>query len=128
MGMTIGWGKAGRWLLGAVFLLAGAMKLAAVEFEVQSFTHFGYALWFMYAIGALELAGGLLLLSSRTATVGALLMLPVMVGAGWSHLAVGDGVAATLPALVLFALLGAVAWSGRDRVLPAGAPHAAEPA
>ena len=101
-----------RVLLAAVFVLAGAMKLAAVEFEVQGFAHFGYAPWFMYAIGALELGAGLALLFRRAATPAALVLGVVMVGAAASHLRAGDGVLLALPALVLLALL-AVAGAAR---------------
>ncbi len=97
-----------RALLAAVFVLAGGMKLAAVEFEVQGFAHFGYALWFMYAIGVLELGAGLALLFRRAATPAALLLGAVMVGAAASHLRAGDGVLLAVPALVLLALLAAV--------------------
>jgi len=102
-----------RLVLAVVFLAAGAAKLAAVEFEVQGFAHFGYAPWFMYAIGSLELVGGILLLRSGSAAIGALLMLPVMVGAAASHLKAGDGFAMALPAAVLLALLALVAWRHR---------------
>jgi uncharacterized membrane protein YphA (DoxX/SURF4 family) len=101
-----------RVLLAAVFVLAGAMRLAAVEFEVQGFAHFGYAPWFMYAIGALELGAGLALLFRRAATPAALVLGVVMVGAAASHLRAGDGVLLALPALVLLALL-AVAGAAR---------------
>lgn len=102
-----------RALLAAVFVLAGVLKLAAVEFEVRSFAHFGYAPWFMYAIGALELLGGLALLARRSAALAALVLAAVMVGAAASHLLAGDGVAMALPALVLLALLMAVAAAAR---------------
>lgn len=102
-----------RALLAAVFALAGILKLAAVEFEVQGFAHFGYAPWFMYAVGALELLGGLALLLRRFAAPAALPLAAVMVGAAASHLRAGDGVAMALPALVLLALLALVAFARR---------------
>lgn len=110
-----------RLLLAMVFLAAGIAKLVAVEFEVQGFAHFGYAPWFMYAIGALELAGGLLLLRRGSAAVGALLTLPVMIGSAASHLNAGDAFTMALPATALFALLAVVAWQRRPlvgRLLP----------
>jgi uncharacterized membrane protein YphA (DoxX/SURF4 family) len=101
-----------RVLLAAVFVLAGCMKLAAVEFEVRGFEHFGYAPWFMYAIGVLELGAGLALLHRRSAGLAALLLGAVMIGAAASHLRAGDGVLLALPALALLALL-AVAGAAR---------------
>lgn len=107
-----------RVLLAAVFVLAGCMKLAAVEFEVRGFEHFGYAPWFMYAIGVLELGAGLALLHRRSAALAALLLGAVMIGAAASHLRAGDGVLLALPALALLALL-AVAGAARRGDLPA---------
>ena len=102
-----------RALLAAVFVVAAAMKLAATDFEVRGFAHFGYAPWFMYAIGAVELLGGLALLLRRFAAPAALLLTAVMAGAAVSHLRAGDGVALALPALVLLALLATVGMARR---------------
>ena len=107
-----------RVLLAAVFALAGLMKLTAVEFEVRGFAHFGYAPWFMYAIGVLELGAGLALLFRRSAAPAALLLGAVMVGAAFSHLRAGDGVLLALPALAFLALL-AVVGAARRGGLPA---------
>ena len=63
-----------KWRCAAVFAAAGLMKLAAIEFEVRGFAHFGYAPWFMYAIGVLELGAGLALLFRRSAAPAALLL------------------------------------------------------
>ena len=104
-----------RVLLAAVFVLAGGMKLAAVEFEVQGFAHFGYAPWFMYAVGVLELGAGLALLHRRSAAPAALLLGAVMIGAAASHLRAGDGVLLALPALALLALLALLAVVGAAR-------------
>lgn len=108
-----------RALLAAVFALAGGMKLAAVEFEVQTFAHFGYAPWFMYAIGVLELGAGLALLFRRSAAPAALVLGAVMVGAAASHLRAGDGVLLALPALAFLALLAVVGVVRRGNLLPA---------
>ena len=110
---------AARVLLAAVFVLAGGMKLAALEFEVRGFEHFGYAPWFMYAIGVLELGAGLALLHRRSATPAALLLGAVMVGAATSHLRAGDGVLLALPALAFLALLAAVGAARRGDPLAA---------
>ena len=105
-----------RSLLAAVFVVAGTMKLAATEFEVQGFAHFGYAPWFMYAVGIVELAGGLALLPRHVASPAALALAAVMLGAAASHLRAGDGVLLALPATVLLALLIAVGVARRDDV------------
>lgn len=115
MGIKSGRARAGaraelalRALLAAVFALAGGMKLAAMDFEVQGFAHFGYAPWFMYAVGALELVAGVALLFRRSAALAALVLGAVMVGAAASHLRAGDGVLMALPAVAFLALLIAV--------------------
>lgn len=68
----------------------------------------------MYAIGLVELAGRLALLSRRAAAPAALLLMAVMVGAIASHLRVGDPVSTAAPAAVPLILLGAVAWRRRS--------------
>ena len=108
-----------RVLLAAVFVLAGCMKLAAVEFEVRGFEHFGYAPWFMCAIGVLELGAGLALLHRRSAALAALLRGAVMIGAAASRLRAGDGVLLALPALALLALLAVVGAARRGDLPPA---------
>ncbi len=94
-----------RGLLAVLFIAAGIMKLMATPFEVESFAHFGYARWFMYAIGVAELAGGLALLSRGLVQHGILGMAVVMMGAVGSHWRAGDGFASAAPALVVLGLL-----------------------
>ena len=102
-----------RLLLAGLFLTAAVMKLAGTEFEVRSFEHFGYAPWFMYVIGAVELAGGLMLLAPSLAVLGALAMLPIMVGAVCSHLLAGDPILMTAPSVVVLGLVGWLAYVRR---------------
>jgi uncharacterized membrane protein YphA (DoxX/SURF4 family) len=94
-----------RGTLAVLFIAAGLMKLMATSFEVESFAHFGYAPWFMYAIGILELAGGLALLSRAMVLPGALGLAVVMLGALASHWRAGDAPGHALPALVVLGLL-----------------------
>lgn len=115
-----------RGLLAAVFLVAGAMKLAGTPFEVAGFTRFGYDLWLMYAVGAVQVLGGLGLLFRGYAALGAGLLAPVMVGAVASHLAVGDPPAMALPPLILFLLLAFVAYAQRRRLRAAALAAAQE--
>lgn len=96
-----------RVAIAAFFALAAGLKLAAVDFEVQAFAHFGYPLWFMYFIGAVELVGAALLVS-RGVSYGAAVLAVVMVGALGTHIHVGDPVTKMLPAAVLLVLLGLI--------------------
>ena len=94
-------------LLVALFVFAGGGKLAATEDAIRGFEHFGYAPWFRNLIGVIEVAAGLCLLLPRTALLGALALLPIMVGATWTLWRVGDSV---VPPIVVGALLAVLAW------------------
>lgn len=109
-----------RGLLTAVFLVAAGMKFAAVPFEVEGFVRFGYPLWFMDVVGALQLLGAVLLWTPGCVALGAGLLAVLMAGAVGSHLLAGDPVLMPLPALVLLLLLGGVAHARRSELLPSG--------
>ncbi|MCF4127589.1 DoxX family protein [Methylobacterium sp. SyP6R] len=109
-----------RGLLTAIFVAAAGMKFAAVPFEVAGFARFGYPLWFMYAVGAAQLLGAVLLWGRATVGYGALLLAAVMVGAAFSHLRAGDPIVMAVPALVLLGLLLGLAYARRGEVIPAG--------
>lgn len=106
-----------RGLLTAVFLVAAGMKFAALPFEVAGFERFGYPLWFMYVIGALQLIGAVMLWSRHFIDLGAMLLAVLMVGAAGSHLHAGDPIMMTLPALVLFIMLAGLAYAFRSELL-----------
>jgi hypothetical protein len=105
--------RALRVAIAAVFLIAAGMKLAALDFEVAAFARFGYAPWFMVAIGAGQLAGAALLLTRRFAGAGALLLAAIMVGAVVSHLRAHDPLAMAVPASLLLVLLLGIAYARR---------------
>ncbi|KMO44865.1 DoxX family protein [Methylobacterium tarhaniae] len=109
-----------RGLLTAVFVAAAGMKFAAVPFEVAGFARFGYPLWFMYAVGAAQALGAILLWGQATVAHGALLLAVVMVGAAVSHLRAGDPVTMAVPALVLLGLTGGLAYARRGEIVPTG--------
>lgn len=102
-----------RGLLTVVFLVAAGMKFTAVPFEVEGFARFGYPLWFMYAVGAAQLLGAVLLWTRRHVAYGALLLAVVMIGAVGSHLRAGDPLLMPVPAAVLFVLLAGLAYARR---------------
>ena len=110
--------KIGTWilqgLLAAVFLFAGTMKLAGSAEMVQNFHHFGYGDGFRIFIGACEVAGGIALLIPQVTTLASLGLMVIMVGAAYTHLAHNDGWGAATPAIVLFVLLGIVAYARRN--------------
>lgn len=67
--------------LGILFLLAGGTKLAGQAMQVESFTGWGYPIWFMYVTGFIETMCGLMLLVSKTRFYGAVLIACTMLGA-----------------------------------------------
>jgi putative oxidoreductase len=95
-------------LLAAAFLMAGASKLAGAEMMVGQFETIGLGQWFRYLTGGLEIAAAILLLIPRQAGYGALLLIPIMLGAAAAHLVVFKNSPAA--PLVLLALAAVVAW------------------
>ncbi|MFN3616693.1 MAG: DoxX family protein [Aquabacterium sp.] len=73
-------------LLSLIFVLSGSAKLAGLEFEIQAFDRWGYALWFMYAIGVAEIAGGLALWWSRMSAWASIGLNMLMMGAVGTHI------------------------------------------
>ena len=99
-------------LLAAMFLFSGSAKLAASESMVQSYAAWGYPFWFLFVVGAGEVAGALLLLWRRTASLAGVALGGIMVGAVGTHLFAGEYGASVVPFL-LCVLLGLVAYSRR---------------
>jgi putative oxidoreductase len=113
-----GWGLALlRWASGAVFIAFGAGKFVNHGSEASSFRGYGLP-WpeaFTYAIGVLELAGGLALCLGLATRAAAALLAADMVGAivvsGLLH---GETVSLTLaPALLVAMLVLIVCGPGR---------------
>lgn len=108
--------RALQLLLTAVFVGAAAMKLAASDFEVSNFERFGYAPWFMYAVGVAQLLGAAALWFRGYAAYGALFLASLMAGGAVSHLRAGDPVVMAVPALGLLALLCCLAFARRGEL------------
>jgi putative oxidoreductase len=101
-------------LLGAAFIGAGSAKLAGVPMMVELFHHIGFGQWFRYVTGTVEVTGGILLLTPRTAPFGAMLMIPTMIcAAATDFFLIGDN---PLPAAVLVILNGVILWLRRLQV------------
>lgn len=99
----------------ALFLSAGADKLAGEAAMVQAFDAIGFGQWFRYLTGGLEVVGGVLLLLPALAGAGALLLGAVMVGAILTHLVLIGGSA--LPAAVFLLALAPIAIGRWERTL-----------
>jgi putative oxidoreductase len=68
-------------LLAALYLFAGATKLAGMQMHVVAFAHWGYPSWFMYVVGAWEVTGAILLVIPRASAFAAALLALNMAGA-----------------------------------------------
>jgi uncharacterized membrane protein YphA (DoxX/SURF4 family) len=113
VGGVLLWVGSGLGALG--FLLAGATKFQpGGNWEVM-FEGWGYAKWFLYLIGAVEVAGAILLLVPRFAAYAAGVLGAVLVGAIYTLVTdAGDmGIAAPAVYLVLMAVIGYFRWGRR---------------
>jgi len=91
---------------------SAAPKLTAHSSAVETFQEIGFGSWFMYVIGALELAGAIALVVPWLAALAALAFIGLMVGAFITQLTVFDGEYAVTP--VLFGIpLAIIAWARR---------------
>ena len=97
----------------AMFLMSGWMKLFGNEQMVQMFDAIGGGQSFLYATGLIEFLSAVLLLVPALSVVGALLLIPTMIGAIFTHLLIVGG-SPTLPIGLLIAM-SIVAWGRWDR-------------
>jgi uncharacterized membrane protein YphA (DoxX/SURF4 family) len=105
--------RAALWfLLGLFFIMAGGKKLLGQEAQIDSFFRWGYPLWFLYVIGAIELVGGIGLLIPQVRVFAVLILSVTMVGAVMTHFRAGEMTAVPVP-LVLLVLLFILAWTMR---------------
>jgi putative oxidoreductase len=113
-----------RTCVAVLFGSVGYEKLvpAPGSYWVTLFTQIGFGEWFMYATGAIQVLGAVLVMVPRTAVVGAALVGATMVGAIFCHLVLLDtGVGgAVFPAV----FLGLVIAAARRRLK--GPPASAE--
>ncbi len=113
---TFTWKVAGVWtltvILAAFFLLAGGSKLGGAPKQVDNFAHWGYAAWFLYVVGAVEVAGAVGLLVPHVAVFSVLLLGVMMLGAALTHLVHHEMMAVPVP-LVIIGLLALVGYARR---------------
>ncbi|MSR25282.1 MAG: DoxX family protein [Nitrospiraceae bacterium] len=114
------WKTVGVWalalILAAFFLVAGGLKLRGTPSQVDNFAHWGYAAWFLYAVGAVETAGALGLLVPRLAGFAAMLLGGTMLGAALTHLVHDEMKAVPVP-LVILGLLAVIGYARRGPVV-----------
>ena len=118
VGTAVAWVLSG--LLALAFLASGVPKLLMIEVWARKFAQWGYPVWFLLLIGALEVGGATLLLIPRWTRYGVLLLGVVMVGAMYTHVSNGEGLQVLRP-LIVGAALGVLAWLRAPARLPARA-------
>jgi putative oxidoreductase len=99
-------------LMAVLFVLAGGTKLASMQMHVDQFVHWGYPMWFMYVVGAIEVCGAVALLIPAMRFYGAVLLTCSLAGASITLLRAGE--ASRLPLTVLLMISAAlIAWLTR---------------
>ena len=95
-------------LLALAFLGASSVKLMGQSEMVGLFEAVGIGQWFRYVTGILELAGAVLIVVPKTRSVGAALLVAIMLGAIATHLFILHS--APIGPLVLLLLSSFVVW------------------
>jgi putative oxidoreductase len=108
-------------LTALVFLGAGSAKLFGFPFMVAVFDALGAGQWFRYAVAVVEIAGALALLSSSFVGIGALVLLPLMLGAAMTEIAFLRR--PPLAAMLCIASLAWIVWRHRPRAAVVDVPH-----
>ena len=104
-------------LLAVFFAVASAFpKLTGHPSADPTFDAIGYGDWFMYLIGALELAGAIALLIPLLSGVAALAFIALMIGAFVYEVAVIESGFWYTP-VILIVLFAFVAWGRWDRTM-----------
>jgi uncharacterized membrane protein YphA (DoxX/SURF4 family) len=96
-------------IVALAFVFVGSGKLVGTAAMVELFDEVGLGQWFRYLTGLLEVVSCIGLLIPRYAFYAAVLLVIVMTGAIFTHVAVVGGSPA--PAASLFVLSGIIAWS-----------------
>ena len=100
-------------VFGAVlFFLAGFAKLAGDKQMVQKFAAIGIGQWLRYVTGLIDVASAILLLIPVLSGIGALLVVPIMIGVIVTHIVIIGGSPALPIGLLIIASV--VAWGRRE--------------
>jgi putative oxidoreductase len=85
----------GMWipviLLAFIFVPQGWSKFDDASGWARAFRNWGYPDWFRVTIGVIELAGVALMLAGRTAAIGAIFIIVVMLGGMGTHIVFDGG-------------------------------------
>lgn len=97
------------FILAAIFVYAGVLQATGAQFVVQRYHFWHYPLQLMWIVGWVELVAAVALAVPWMAKYGALVLMPIMLGAAYTHLFRGHPYWVVLP-LALFGLLAFVFW------------------
>ena len=100
--------------LAAMFIFVGGLKLTGAPQLVALFDAIGIGEWLRYVTGSIEVVSAVALVVPGWSAFGALLLIPTMVGAVFTHLFIVGGSA--VPATVLLVGSLAIAWARRDQL------------
>ena len=78
-------------LLILIMTPAGLAKFHDDSGWARAFRHWGYPVWFRVLVGVMEIGAAVFLLWGRTAAIGALLVIVVMLGGMGTHVAFDNG-------------------------------------
>jgi putative oxidoreductase len=89
------------WVLLIAFVLPtyyfGYTKLVGKKDKVESFLKWGYSLWFMKLLGAIEILADSFLLFSQTRLLGMIILGAILMGAVFTHIKNRDNKAELMP-------------------------------
>jgi len=97
------------WVLATAFAYAGLLQLVSAQFVVRRYQLWHYPRQLMWAVGAVDLVGAIALAMPWMAKYGAVVLMPVVLGAIYTFLFRGNPYLALVPAALL-GLLGFVFW------------------
>jgi putative oxidoreductase len=98
-----------------LFFIVGLTKLSGDEQMVQTFAAVGIGQWFRYVTGLIEFMSAILLLIPALSGIGALILVPTMIGAILTHFLIIGGTPALPIGLLIIAFV--VAWGRKETTL-----------
>lgn len=99
----------------AIFFLAGVQKIIGDVAMVHVFDTIGIGQWFRYFTGTIEILAAGLLLTRHYSGIGALFLVPTMIGAVLTHLFVIGG--SPMVPIILATLMAIVAIGRQDQIM-----------
>ncbi len=94
-------------VLGALFVLAGAAKLLSMDAMVLAFQRWGLSDSLRFVVGMVEAVAGVMLMFSFVHRIAAVMLMPVMMGAVYTHVFRGDW---AILAMVPLLMIGVLIW------------------